>query len=144
MSNYASELARQIMESLKEEFKSKHLSGNLLNNSYIIETEDYTEIHISAPSYDFYEYFINGVIIPPKKAGVPTEYASFLDTQGSEYTLYWKAPAKTRGGKISPGRGNIHKAIKKPHNHIGYVNRVLSQGISNWMNMKNLDIKVEQ
>lgn len=144
MDNYASDLARQIMLSLKKEFQSKHLSGNLLNNSYIIETEDYTEIHISAPSYDFYEYFINGVVIPPKNPNLPTEYASLLDTQGSEYTVYWETPAKTRSGKISSGKGIVHKAKKRPHNHIGYVNKILTEGISNWMNMQNLDIKVEQ
>lgn len=144
MSNYASDLARQIMLSLKKEFKDKHLSGNLLNNSYIVETEDYTEIHISAPSYDFYEYFINGVIVPPKKGGMPTEYASSLDAQGSEYTLYWETPAKSRSGKILPGRGIIHSAKKTPRNHIGYVNKVLTEGIRNWVNMQDLDIKVEQ
>ena len=142
--NLATELAREILESLKKEFKNQHLTGNLLNNVSVIETKDYVEIHIKAPSYDFYEYFINGVVVPPKKAGVPTEYASLLDTQGSEYTLYWREPAKSGRGKTLPGRGNIKKKEMRPHNHKGYVNKVLSEGISNWTGKQNLDIKLEQ
>ena len=142
--NLATELAMEILESLKMEFKDKHLTGNLLRHTTIIETNDYVEIHIQAPSYDFYEYFINGVVVPPKKAGVPTEYASLLDTQGSEYTLYWMEPARSGRGKILPGRSNIKKKEMRPHNHIGYVNKTLSEGISNWMNKQNLNIKLEQ
>ena len=140
----ATELAKEILESLKKEFRDKHLSENLLNNINVIETNDYVEIHISAPSYDFYEYFINGVIVPPKNPNKPTQYASLLDTQGSEYTVYWVEPAKNRSGKVISGRGNIKKAEKRPHNHIGYVNRTISEGISNWMSKQNLDIKLEQ
>lgn len=140
----ALELANEIFLSLKKEFAGKHLTNNLIDRSYIIDNGDYVELHISAPSYDFYEYFINGVIVPPKKAGLPTQYASLLDTQGSEFTVYWVEPSRTRSGKISSGRGNIKKAVKKPHNHVGYVNTVLSEGISNWVNRQNLDIKVEQ
>lgn len=131
--NYAIELAKEILESLKKEFKDKHLTGNLLRNTTIVETDKYVEIRISAPSYDFYEYFINSVVIPPKRGGLPTEYASFIDTQGSEYTMYWRDNNK-----------NVHKQKMKPHNHIGYVNRTLTEGITNWMNNQNLDIKVER
>ena len=132
--NLASELAKEILEALNREFSFKHLSNNLLNNVKIIETNDYVELRISAPSYDFYEYFINGVIVPPKRAGLPTQYASLLDTQGSEYTVYWREGT----------RGNIHKKKQKPHNHIGYVNKVLSEGISSWTSKQNLQIKVDQ
>lgn len=131
--NYAIELAREILESLKREFNDKHLTGNLLRNTKIIETDKYVEIRISAPSYDFYEYFINSVIVPPKNGNLPTEYASLLDTQGSEYTSYWKDI-----------NGNVHKKKMKPRNHIGYINKTLTEGITNWMNKQNLDIKVER
>jgi hypothetical protein len=129
----ASDLALEILGALQREFEDKHLSQNLLNNTQIVETKDYVEIHINAPTYDFYEYFIHGLIIPPKKAGLPTEYASTLDAQGSQYTMYWV-----------DAKGNVKKAVKKPRNHVGYVNKILSEGINNWTNKQGLDIKVEQ
>ncbi len=140
MSNHAYDLARSILNSLNDEFSEKKITGNLLDNTYVIETPDYTEIHILAPSYDFYEYFINGVIMPPKKGGLPLSYADLLDAYGSRFTIYWETPAKSRSGKITPGRGNIHKMEKYPKNHIGYVDRVIAEGIQNWIDEKNIKV----
>lgn len=138
-SDYAKDLARQILVALKKEFETKKLSGNLINTVRVDEYDDYVEIHIPAPTYDFYEYFMHGVVVPPKKGGIPESYAVTLDASGSQFTLYWETAPKN-----GVGRGNVRKKVMKPRNHVGYVNRTISEGISTWSSMQELEIKVEQ
>lgn len=107
-------LAMMFEANIKEEFSSQHLSGNLVNSIEVIEGEDYFQIIIPARIYNFYRFSKSGVIVPRGTGS----YASKLDTQGSEFVLY---PEK--GGRI----------FKKPHNHIGYVNKVVDKSLDDWL-----------
>jgi hypothetical protein len=127
--NQANELARSILKALKKEFEEEHLTGNFLKSISVIDTNEFTEIRIPAPSYDFYEYFINGVIIPPTQGGKPTSYASSLDLFGSELDIYWQNKVGEVGYKhIEPG------------NHEGYVRKVILAGIKDWIETNDINL----
>lgn len=141
MKKLVQSLSKDILLALNEEFAGKHLTGNLLNTVYVIENGKTVEIHIPAPTYDFYEYFVHGVIQPPKKGGLPTNYAVPLDASGSKFTYYWEEYAKSKGQKV--GRGVIKKKEVKPRNHIGYVDKIITDGITKWVNENSLKIEVK-
>lgn len=107
-------LAMLFENNIKEEFATKHLSGNLMNSIEVIEGEDYFQIVIPAKIYNFYQFQKTGVVIPRGMGS----YASKLDTQGSEFVLY-----PDKGGRI----------FKKPHNHIGYVDRIVEDSLDSWL-----------
>lgn len=118
------DLARIIQEKLKEEFADKHLSGNLINTIKIENNVDEIKIHIPAQTYNMLKYQQEGVIIHTGHGS----YASKLDTVGSEFYIYHK---NTRKGSFKI----------KPHNHIGYIDRVINKAIKEWRQGK--DAKVE-
>lgn len=107
-------LAMLIEQKIREEFDGKHLSGNILNTLEIIEGEDSFQIVIPARIYNFYEFSKRGVVVPRGSGS----YASRLDTKGSEFVLYPK-----EGGRI----------FKKPHNHIGYIGKVVDDSLDDWL-----------
>lgn len=107
------DLATFIESSLKEEFANQHLSGNLVNTIEVEEGEDSVKVSIPARAYNMYQYQRNRVIIPNGRGS----YASRLDTEGSEFFVY------TNKGRF----------FVKPHNHIGYVDKVINDSINAWI-----------
>ena len=105
-----------ILEKIKEEFQSKHMSGNLVNTIEIKNTPETIEIHIPAKTYNMLTYQTQGVVIHTNRGS----YASKLDKEGSEFYVY---PNGTRKGS---------KRIK-PGNHKGFIDRVIDEAISEWM-----------
>lgn len=108
------DLAYCIKNALREEFADKHLSGNLLNTIKIeVVGDDKVNVIIPAEVYNFYRFFKDRVIIP-RGGG---SYASRLDKEGSSFVVYHK------GGR----------SFVKPHNHIGYVDRVINEALDQWL-----------
>ena len=122
------DLANEIVLALKKEFQEKHLSKNLIETMYVVDLGDYIEIHIPAPTYNMYQYFMNGKVVIPNGKG---SYASRLDIEGSAFMAYW-------GKKSNPNRKLI-----EPHNHVGYLSKCINEGISNWVGKDNLKIRME-
>lgn len=106
-----------IIKNLKEEFRIKHLSKNLINTIQIESYSDEIKIHIPAKTYNMLMYQTKGVVIHTSNGS----YASKLDEVGSEFFLY---PNGTRKGSYKI----------KPHNHKGYIERVINKSIQEWKN----------
>lgn len=106
-------LAKIIVDELKLEF-STHLSGNLINTISVVSLDGVVQIKIPAQVYDLEKYFDKKVIVHTGKGS----YASSLDTKGSEFMVYDKK-----------GQGYL----KKPHNHKGFVNKIVDDSIQKWL-----------
>ena len=112
-------LAKLIIEKLKEEFSVKHLSKNLINTLKIENLGDEIKIYIPAKTYNMLLFQREGVVVHTSNGS----YASRLDETGSEFYVY--PNKKTRKGA---------KRIA-PHNHKGYVDKVINQAIREWSSM---------
>lgn len=112
------QLAILIIQKLREEFSIKHLSGNLINTIKIENIGDEIKIHIPAQTYNMLLYQTKGVVVHTSHGS----YASKLDEIGSEFYSY---PQGTRKGG---------KKIK-PHNHKGYIDKIINQAIREWSSM---------
>lgn len=108
-------LADIIVRRLKEEFSLKKLSGNLVNTITVESYGNEVKINIPAQTYNMLKYQEKGVVIHTGNGS----YASKLDEIGSEFYVY---PQGTRKGSH----------LVKPHNHIGYVDRVINGAIQEW------------
>lgn len=111
-----SALQRIIVDKLKEEFSLKKLSGNLKNTISVEATTNEIQIKIPAKTYNMLLYQTKGVVIHTSHGS----YASKLDTVGSEFYAYSKN-----------GRKNSH--LIKPHNHKGYIDRIINDAIREWL-----------
>ena len=121
------QLARLIVEKLKEEFAIKHLSKNLINTIKVENLGDEIKIHIPARTYNMLLFQTKGVVVHTNHGS----YASKLDEEGSQFYSY---PKGTRKGS---------KRIS-PRNHKGYVDKVINQAIREWSSMIGRDkVKVE-
>ena len=101
-------LGKIILRKLNEEFDLKHLSGNLIRTIRVESSSDEIKIHIPAEIYDVLEYKRRGVVVPTGEGS----YASKLDIEGSSYMVGSKRYS--------------------PHNHIGYINKVVNEAIEEW------------
>ena len=120
-------LARLIVAKLTEEFTNKHLSGNLLKTIKVENFGDEIKILIPAKTYNMLLYQRVGVVVHTSNGS----YASKLDEVGSEFYVY---------------SGKTRKGAKKvaPHNHIGYIDRIINSAITEWSGMVGRDkVKVE-
>lgn len=114
--------AKIIKKNLQKEFTTK-LSGNLINTIEVHNSPDKIIIEIPARKYNMMQYQLNHVIVPSKwEKG---SYASILDTVGSEFYIY------NSSGKVY---------LSKPHNHKGYINKVLNDSLSEWASQQRLII----
>ena len=121
------QLARLIVQKLREEFALKHLSGNLVNTITVENLGNEIKINIPAKTYNMLLYQTKGVVVHTSNGS----YASKLDEEGSKFFVY---PQGTRKGskRISPG------------NHKGYVDKIINQAISEWSGMIGRNkVKVE-
>lgn len=108
-------LAEMIIQNIKMDFASKHLSGNLVNTISVENTKDGIRIIIPAEIYDIYQYLDKGVIIKTGKGS----YASELDINGSSF------------GK------------KKIHNHKGYVDRAVDNAVNAWVSTMQDKLEID-
>lgn len=113
-----------IIEEIKNDFKDKHLSKNLVNTISFEKTEEGLNIKIPAEIYNFYQFFSHGVVI---SKGIGS-YASSLDEIGSEFMVY-------------PEHGP--RFVAKPHNHIGYVERAINNALEKWF-QRHPEIKIKK
>ena len=114
-------LAMLITKEIKKEFAGKKMSGNLFKTVNI--TQDASgEIHVNIPAhtYNMKLYQTQGVV----KHISNGSYANFLDQVGSEFNIY-----DENGRRV--GRS-------KPHNHIGYIERVILAAIREWMSFEGI------
>lgn len=109
------ELAETIVKKLKEEFKLKHLSGNLINTIKIENYGGEIKINIPAQTYNMLLYQTKGVVVHTSHGS----YASKLDEEGSKF---YKYPNGTRKGS----------KMVKPGNHKGYVDRIINSALQEW------------
>lgn len=113
-------LAEIIVAKIKEEFAIKKLSGNLVKTIKVENMGDEIKIHIPAQTYNMLKFQNEGVIVHTSHGS----YASKLDEVGSEFYIYHK-PARKGSFKV------------KPHNHIGYIDRVIQGAILEWRGLIN-------
>lgn len=109
-----------IMRKLKEEFSLKKLSGNLVNTITVEMLGDEIKINIPAQTYNMLLYQRKGVVVHTSNGS----YASKLDETGSEFFVY---PEGTRKGSH----------LIKPHNHKGYIDKIINSAIVEWMGTLN-------
>lgn len=119
------DLANIIVEKLRQEFSLKKLSGNLLKTIQVLNEGDKIQVIIPARTYNMLQYQKNKVIIHTSHGS----YASKLDETGSEFFIY---PGNSRKGSFK-----IH-----PGNHVGYVNNVVNQAVSEWLGKKSQKYKM--
>lgn len=110
-------LANLIVENIKKDFESKHLSGNLVNTLYIEKTQDGVRVVIPAEKYNMPLYIRKGVVVH-SGAG---SYASTLNEEGSIIRL--------------PGNGRGRPKDIKKGNHIGYIDNAIKNAIETWREM---------
>lgn len=108
-------LSEIIVRKLKEEFAIKKLSGNLINTITVEMQSNEIKINIPAQTYNMLLYQRKGVVVHTSNGS----YASKLDEIGSEFFVY---PEGTRKGSH----------LIRPHNHKGYIERVISEAITEW------------
>lgn len=108
------DFAFAIKNNIDQEFSNKYLTHNLVDTVQIVEGQDNIQVTIPAKIYNFYQYFKHGGVIIYRGGG---SYASQLDRYGSEFVYYPET-----GGRV----------FIKPHNHIGYVDRVIDNSIVEW------------
>ena len=117
-------LSEIIIRKIKEEFAIKHLSGNLVNTIVVEELGNEIKINIPAQTYNMLLYQSKGVVVHTAHGS----YASKLDEMGSEFYSY---PQGTRKGS----------KLVKPHNHKGFVNRVINEAILEWRGLLGDKVK---
>lgn len=105
-----------ILDKIKEEFETKHMSGNLVNTIEIKNTQDSISIVIPARTYNMLMFQTKGVVIHTSHGS----YASKLDKEGSQFYVY---PNGTRKGS---------KRVK-PGNHKGFIDKVVDEAVNEWM-----------
>lgn len=110
------ELAMIIVKKLQEEFRIKHLSGNLVNTIQIVNLQDRVQVIIPAQTYNMLLFQTKGVVVHTSHGS----YASKLDKEGSSFMTY---PNGSRKGsrRIKPG------------NHQGYVDKIVDEAVNEWM-----------
>lgn len=114
-------LGNILIKRIQTEFAVKHLSKNLVNTLKIYVMDGKVEVVIPAQTYNMLKYQKDKVIIHTSHGS----YASKLDVTGSEFFIY-------------PGEGRKGSWLRKPHNHIGYVDKVIKEAINEWLsNLKD-------
>ena len=117
------ELAECVRQAILNEFAMQHLSGNLMNTIKVeTDDEDKVQVIIPAETYNMYQYFMHGTIIPNGRGS----YASKLNDEGSAFMVYWGTSA------------NPHRKLVEPRNHIGYIDKVINDAVNDWL-MKKKD-----
>ena len=111
-------LSEIIVRKLQEEFAIKKLSGNLVNTITVEMLGNEIKINIPAQTYNMLLYQRKGVVVHTSNGS----YASKLDETGSEFFVY---PEGTRKGSY----------LIRPHNHKGYIERVISEAITEWRSL---------
>lgn len=111
--------AEILQNKLKDGFRAKRLSGNLMNTIEINDVGDHVEVSIPAQVYNMLLYQTRGVIVHYGSKS----YASKLDEQGSSFMVY---PHGTRSGsyRVSPG------------NHKGFVDQAIKEALQEWASGK--------
>lgn len=108
-------LANEINKSIRNEFETLHLTGNLMDTVEVGSGKDGSVyVYIPARIYDMVKYFYNHVMIYTSGS-----YASELDTNGSK----------------------IFKKVLG--NHTGYLSKCINEGVTSWAQKNNLNIKIE-
>lgn len=118
-------LANIIIRMLNEEFKNKHLSGNLINTIEIEMGGDEINIRIPAQTYNMLKFQEKGVVIHTSHGS----YASKLDEEGSSFMVYPNGEKK-----------GSHRV--SPRNHIGYIDKIINGAIQEWQG--NISMKVKK
>lgn len=116
-------LAELIVNNIKAEFSVKHLTMNLVNTLKIVETDEGVEVHIPAPKYSWKAWWEDKVIKPTYKGS----YAQALSSDGSIIWYY----------------NNGKRKLKKPGNHVGYVEDVIAISINQWKRLYGLEVEQE-
>lgn len=109
-------LADIIVEELKNEFKIKHMSKNLINTIKVINEGDEIRIEIPARTYNMLKYQNEGVIVYTNHGS----YASKLDTQGSSFNVYNNGSRK----------GSFRLKVG---NHKGYVDKIINTAVQRFL-----------
>ena len=110
-------LADYIKVAIKNEFRDKHLSGNLMNTIAIeINSDSAIRVVIPAQTYNMLLFQQKHVIVHTSRGS----YASKLDLEGSSFFVY-------------PNKGRKGSYKVNPRNHIGYIDRVIDEAITNWL-----------
>ena len=117
-------LGELIINNLKAEISVKHLTQNLVNTLKIVETDEGVEVHILAPKYSWKAWWQDKVIKPTYKGS----YAQSLNSEGSIIWYY---------------SSNGQRKLKKPQNHIGYVEDVIKISINQWKRLYGFAIEQE-
>lgn len=105
-----------ILDKIKAEFETKHMSGNLVNTIEVQNGPDGISIVIPARTYNMLMFQTKGVVIHTSHGS----YASKLDKEGSQFYVY---PNGTRKGS---------KRVK-PGNHKGFIDKVVDEAVNEWM-----------
>lgn len=108
-------LAQILVKHIQQEFDLKHMSGNLANTIELIAEKDSVKVIIPAQTYNMLLYQTKGVVVHTSHGS----YASKLDTTGSEFYVY---PYGGRKGSFKVS----------PHNHRGFVDKVIQEAIEEW------------
>ena len=77
------ELANIIVENIKEEFSTKHLSGNLINTIQVIDSPEGIKVEIPARTYNMLLFQQKGVIVHTSHGS----YASKLNDKGVYFDI---------------------------------------------------------
>lgn len=109
-----SSLAYFVKAEIREDFKHRHLSGNLMETIRVGKTPDGFEVEIPAEIYDMYEFQMTGAIVYTGEGS----YANQLDIAGSEFWTFY----------LDGSRRYV-----KPHNHINYAENAIKRAVDKWM-----------
>lgn len=120
------DLKNIVIQEIEREFE-KHLTGNLLNTIYVEYDVDQIRIVIPAETYNFYQWFIYGVVVKSQQGG---SYASKIDKEGSRFPVYDKKTTK--------------RSFVAPLNHKDWVERVTTNALNIWLNKYSYKYKVER
>lgn len=117
-------LAEIIVAKFKEEFRDKHLSGNLINTLEVSVESGKIVINIPAKTYNMLLFQQKGIIVHTSHGS----YAEKLDREGSSFMVYHK---NTRKGSFRIS----------PRNHIGYIDRVVNSALLEWKSSSGNKVK---
>lgn len=115
------ELAFLIVKHIREEFRLKKMSGNLVNSITISRENGKIKIEIPAQTYNMKKYQTEGVLIHTSNGS----YASRLDEKGSEFYIY------DESGK--------RKKVE-PRNHVGFLERCVRDAIAEWQSTSKVSV----
>ena len=99
----------------------------MLNTIYVEYEIDQIRIVIPAETYNFYQWFIYGVVVKSPRGG---SYASKLDKEGSRFPVYDKQTTK--------------RSFIAPLNHKDWVERVTISAVDIWLHKYSYKYKVER